>query len=65
MAYELCGYFYLELGNKDTAIQYFMQSHEAYHEWGAVEKSNALFAFVQQTLGPTVSQLSTGLENGR
>ncbi len=28
-------------------MTYFMQAHEAYHEWGAVAKSKALCAYVQ------------------
>jgi hypothetical protein len=57
LACESAGYFYLKLDKKDTAIQYFMQAHEKYHEWGAIAKSNALFGFVQQTMmGPSPIQ---------
>ncbi|KAL7528135.1 hypothetical protein ACHAXR_007195, partial [Thalassiosira sp. AJA248-18] len=45
---ELAGHFYLKTEKQDKAIQYFMQAHEKYHEWGAVAKSNALFEFVQR-----------------
>lgn len=48
---ELAGYFYLKTGKKDKALQYFMQAHEKYHEWGAAAKSSALFEFVQQGFG--------------
>ena len=50
LACELAGYFFLETGEQDTAIQYFLQAHEKYHEWGAVAKSNMLFEFVQRSL---------------
>lgn len=56
LACELAGYFFLELDDKDLAIQYFLQAHEAYHKWGAVAKSNLLFEFVQRSLSlPTLS----------
>jgi hypothetical protein len=47
---ELAGYFFLAIGRKDTALQYFLRAHEKYHDWGAVAKCNALFEFVQTTL---------------
>ena len=50
LACELAGYFFLEIDDKDLAIQYFLQAHEKYHEWGAVAKSNMLFEFVQRSL---------------
>ena len=52
LACELAGYFFLEIGEQDTAIQYFLQAHEKYHEWGAVSKCNMLFQFVQRKLSP-------------
>lgn len=56
LACELAGYFFLEIDDKDLAIQYFLQAHEAYHNWGAVAKSNSLFEFVQRSLLlPTLS----------
>ena len=56
LACELAGYFFLEIDDKDLAIQYFLQAHEAYHNWGAVAKSNLLFEFVQRSLLlPTLS----------
>jgi len=33
LAYELAAYFYLELGEVDKALEYFMLAHERYHEW--------------------------------
>ena len=50
LACELAGYFFLETGEQDTAIQYFLQAHEKYHEWGAVAKCNMLFEYVQRNL---------------
>lgn len=55
LACELAGHFYLKSDRKDVALQYFMLAHEKYHEWGAAAKSNALFKFVQQELGPSSS----------
>ncbi|KAL7541084.1 hypothetical protein ACHAXR_010617 [Thalassiosira sp. AJA248-18] len=55
LACELAGHFYTKTEKHDKAIQYFMQAHEKYHEWGAVAKSNALFEFVQRVLGPSSS----------
>lgn len=53
LACELAGYFFLDMKQNDTAIHYFLQAHEKYHDWGAVAKSNALFAFVQRAFGVT------------
>lgn len=64
LACESAGYFYLELGEKDTAIQYFLQAHEKYHDWGAVAKSNALFEFVQRALGGSPSPSPTIVTSG-
>ena len=58
----MAGYFFLEIDDKDLAIQYFLQAHEAYHNWGAVAKSNSLFEFVQRSLLlPTLSTASPDL----
>lgn len=61
LACELAGYFFLEISDEDTALQYFMQAHERYHEWGAVAKSNALFEFVQQVLCGLTASPSPGV----
>jgi len=53
LASELAGYFFLEIGERNEALQYFLLAHERYHEWGAIAKSSALFEFVQETLGAT------------
>ena len=62
LACELAGYFFLERGEQDTAIQYFLQAHEKYHGWGAVAKCNMLFEYVQRNLIqssiPAVSDLN-------
>ena len=42
LACELAGYFYLELGEKDTANDYFVKAHERYLVWGALGKAAAL-----------------------
>ena len=72
LACELAGYYFLETGEQDTAIQYFLQAHEKYHEWGAVAKSNMLFEFVQRNLSlsivPAASDLngvSSSIANGQ
>ena len=33
LAYELAAHFYLELGEVDKALEYFLLAHERYHEW--------------------------------
>jgi len=33
LAYELAGYFYLELGDIDKCVEYFLHAHERYQEW--------------------------------
>ena len=43
------------MGDNETAIQYFLQAHEKYHEWGAVAKSNLIFEFVQKNLAAPIS----------
>merc|ERR1712216_116925 len=52
---ELAGHFFLKVGDNETAIQYFLQAHEKYHEWGAVAKSNLIFEFVQKNLAAPIS----------
>ena len=55
LACELAGHFFLKVGDNETAIQYFLQAHEKYHEWGAVAKSNLIFEFVQKNLAAPIS----------
>ena len=50
LACELAGHFFFQIEEMDMAIQYFLQAHEKYHEWGAVAKSSMLFEFVQRNL---------------
>jgi hypothetical protein len=33
LACELAAYFYLELGDMNNAVEYFLLAHERYHEW--------------------------------
>jgi hypothetical protein len=33
LAYELAAYFYLELGEINKSVEYFLLAHERYHEW--------------------------------
>mmetsp|Transcript_24007 Transcript_24007/g.39085 ORF Transcript_24007/g.39085 Transcript_24007/m.39085 type:complete len:1132 (+) Transcript_24007:489-3884(+) len=47
LAYELAGYFYLELGDIDKCVEYFLHAHERYQEWGASGKCDSLFKFVE------------------
>ena len=50
LACELAGYFFYKMHQNDLSVQYFLQAHEKYHEWGAIAKSNSLFQFVQSNL---------------
>ena len=52
LAYELTAYFYLELGEMEQSIEYFLAAHERYHEWGAFGKCNSLFEFVKSSFSP-------------
>eukprot|EP00984_Skeletonema_dohrnii_P036573 scaffold37688_cov139-Skeletonema_dohrnii-CCMP3373.AAC.1 len=38
LACELAGYFHLEFGDAEEAMEYFLLAHEKYHEWGALGK---------------------------
>ena len=49
LACELAAYFYLELGDINKSVEYFMLAHERYYEWGAFGKCDSLFQFVQST----------------
>jgi len=53
LAYELAAYFYLELGDAEKAMEYFLLAHEKYHEWGAIGKCNSLFKFVESRFTPS------------
>ena len=33
LAYELAAYLYLELGEINKSVDYFLLAHEKYHEW--------------------------------
>ena len=46
LACELAAYFYLECGEKESALELFLRAHEKYYEWGALGKRNSLFQFV-------------------
>jgi len=56
---ELGGYFFLAIGKKDTALQYFIHAHEKYHDWGALAKCNALFEFIQTAFNSTFSAVDS------
>jgi len=45
LACELAGHFCLDIGQKNEAVNYFLQAHEKYHDWGAIAKANALYEF--------------------
>jgi hypothetical protein len=49
LACELAAYFYLELGQKEKALELFLAAHEKFHEWGAFGKCTSLFEFVSST----------------
>jgi len=53
LAYELAGYFYLELGEREASIAHFLRAHERYYEWGAFGKCSSLFEFVKSSLTPS------------
>jgi len=53
LAYELAGYFYLELGERDLSIGHFLRAHERYYEWGAFGKCSSLFEFVERSFAPS------------
>ncbi len=42
LACELAGYFHLEIGEKNTANDYFIKAHERYVTWGAQGKAAML-----------------------
>lgn len=42
LACELAGYFYLEMGDENTANDYFIKAHERYETWGASGKATSL-----------------------
>ena len=50
MAYELAGYFYVEVRDTDKAMEYFLLAHEKYHEWGAFGKCDSLFKTISQSV---------------
>ncbi len=33
LAYELAAHFYLELGETDKSVEYFLLAHERYQDW--------------------------------
>ena len=37
----------MEQGETEKATELFFLAHEKYHEWGAFEKCNSLFKFVE------------------
>lgn len=50
LAYELAGYFFLKIDQKDVAVNYFLQAHEKYHDWGAIAKANSLYEFTMSSM---------------
>jgi hypothetical protein len=63
LAYELAAYFYLELGETEQSMEYFLAAHERYHEWGAFGKCNRLFEFVKSSFSQTSSTVTTSLRH--
>eukprot|EP00985_Skeletonema_marinoi_P029704 scaffold28750_cov91-Skeletonema_marinoi.AAC.1 len=63
LAYELAAYFYLELGETEQSIEYFLLAHERYHEWGAFGKCNSLFEFVKRSFSQASSTMTTSLRH--
>jgi len=53
LACELAACFYLEVGDPEKSMEYFLLAHEKYHEWGALGKCDSLFKFVNSIFTPT------------
>ena len=50
LACELAGYFHVEFGDTEKAMEYFLLAHEKYHEWGALGKCDNLFNDISQSV---------------
>jgi hypothetical protein len=61
LACELAGYFYLEVGDSDKAMEYFLLAHEKYHEWGAFGKCDSLFKCVERIFTPASTGAGVGI----
>jgi hypothetical protein len=61
LACELAAYFYLEVGENEKAMQYFLLAHEKYHEWGALGKRDSLFKFVESIFAPASTDVGVGV----
>jgi hypothetical protein len=48
---ELAANFYIQTGDKSTALEYFIQAHKRYYEWQAFAKVKALSAFIKEKFG--------------
>ena len=46
LAFELAAYFYMEVGETEKAVQYFLLANQKYHEWGEFGKCESLFSFL-------------------
>jgi len=47
LACELAGYFFLEIGERSRSLEYFIDAHEKYHEWGATAKATSVYKYVE------------------
>ena len=63
MACELAAYFYLELGQKEKALELFLAAHEKFHKWGAFGKCTSLFEFVSDTFTSLIERSGQTLTN--
>ena len=63
LACELAGYFYVELKDTETAIEYFLLAHEKYLKWGAFGKCDSLFKFVESTFSPLQVGVGQGVHH--
>jgi len=45
LAWELAGYYFMDIGQKDVSMSHILKAHEKYFEWGAIAKANALYEF--------------------
>ncbi|KAL7551594.1 hypothetical protein ACHAWF_014787 [Thalassiosira exigua] len=50
LACELAGYHFTEVGENDVSMEYFLQAHEKYYNWGALAKANAVYEFAMSSL---------------
>ena len=48
----------MDLKNDEKAMEYFLQAHKKYEEWGALGKCDSLFKFVERSFSPQPSYVT-------